>query len=440
MAKFRKRKTSSKWHWQERCPGYPKRGNCEESDANPPPEHPCMICMIIQRWGNPYKWASAAVPFIIIIMILATFWLLYEFGLDPEYGAQQADLKDNEPWIDALCTQINSILDDLCVKQSADTLVISSRIDQIFSTVDSVRRHVDPGTVKTYSFWPDPLKRFWRSRKLDRWIIDRTIKPMLQTKNYLIRREILARPYIWNANYWQWPEWISLALLTGVTAILMRRKRSFYALDLDALPSDSKVKGVLGDSPWNQLLGRDFTAMAMDVHHGRESLDIRHYRGAIHWFRDATEKSLSFALILGFNFCLIKIMHYSIWYLSGQAWHLIFIPFDINIVLAIAGWSLIIDGLIQISAMVDAPGVSRTLDSMIVIVAGFVIMLVNAEPGEHHLVTFGFGKPPEQVVYLSVVISILFLVRTAVSYLGAKSRYLYPESDKPFRKIIYREK
>jgi len=164
------------------------------------------------------------------------------------------------------------------------------------------------------------------------------------------------------------------------------------------------------------LFLRDFGSLSYDMATHCDRAEVSEYRGILHWHRDATEKFISLFLVLIFTFFLSKAIMYSISYLNGDVWRLFLIPLDLNIVLSFIGFALIIDGLIIVAAMTDAPGVGRTLDSIIVVLAGVIVLLVEAKPGRESLVTFSLGENPWMAAILAFTIAILFFTRWIIRH------------------------
>jgi hypothetical protein len=240
--------------------------------------------------------------------------------------------------------------------------------------------------------------------------LDSAIGQIIGKSSNSFRRELLERPFFWHLLKLSSREWWIFVASIYLTFLLML---CFSQSEIrERNNGDSEFKE--GARRFSRLFAQDFMPVAIDVDHGRF---VRHsYRGAIHWFRDVSEKFLAIVLILVFDFYLAKASGYFISYASGDAWRLVFLPLEINALLAFSGWFLIIDGLIQTSAMFDAPGVSRTIDSLIVILAGFVVMIVEAFPGEHSLVSFTVGHPSSLAPTLSGAIGLLFCVRAGINY------------------------
>lgn len=163
-----------------------------------------------------------------------------------------------------------------------------------------------------------------------------------------------------------------------------------------------------------ELLFRDLGPMSYDSSLHREKASRSEYRGFIHWIRDVIEKALSIALMLGFAFFLARGCSYFKYWLFGEGWKLVYLPIDINIALTFVGLALILDAFILVSTMTDAPGISRTLDTVIVVLAGFVVMLVEAKPGDYALVAFRFGNYPWLGSLIASTIGFLFIIRWVV--------------------------
>jgi hypothetical protein len=159
------------------------------------------------------------------------------------------------------------------------------------------------------------------------------------------------------------------------------------------------------------LFVRDFASLSFDIGTHTNKAEVSEYRGLIHWFRDVIEKLLSVFLLMCFGFSLSRAVFYLLVYVFGPRWQLCLIPLDVNMAVTFIGIGLIIDGFILVSTMTDAPGITRTLDSVIVVLAGIVVMLIEPKPGVTSLLTFTLGDNPWLVPILAGVIGLLFLVR-----------------------------
>jgi hypothetical protein len=169
-----------------------------------------------------------------------------------------------------------------------------------------------------------------------------------------------------------------------------------------------------------QLIRQDLTTSIYDVGIHRKQPEVREYSGVIHWVRDLIEKCLSLLLVVFFIAFLARLIGYVVNFVDGELWRLALVCLDINIALVIVGCALIVDGLIQVSAMTDAPGISHTLDAVIVILAGIIVMLVEASPGEAASVAFGLREPQWLAPLLAGMIATLFGVRWFVQHLTLK--------------------
>lgn len=164
------------------------------------------------------------------------------------------------------------------------------------------------------------------------------------------------------------------------------------------------------------LFARDFGPLSFDVSTHGDKAEISEYRGLIHWFRDVIEKILSLFLIIGFSVFLSKSCGYMWDYLTGETWRLVLIPLEINIIIGFVGLTLIVDGLIIVSSMTDAPGIGRVLDAVIIVLAGVIVMFLQAEPGEISLVSFSLGPQPTIPLFIAFAIGFLFIIRWIVRH------------------------
>jgi hypothetical protein len=164
------------------------------------------------------------------------------------------------------------------------------------------------------------------------------------------------------------------------------------------------------------LLQRDFGPLSFDIPAHQSTARIGEYRGALHWHRDVIEKGLSLFLSIAFAFFLAKACGYLYAYVSGEGWKLCLLPLDISFAISIVGFSLIIDGMILVASMTDAPGISRALDSLIVLIVGAAVMLIEVRPGDDSLLKFDIGgKNPWLLPLLAGAVAILFLIRDYIS-------------------------
>ena len=163
------------------------------------------------------------------------------------------------------------------------------------------------------------------------------------------------------------------------------------------------------------LLLRDFGPLAYDCANHAERAEVREYRGFLHWHRDASEKFLSFFLVIMFSFYTIRILKYFIFMLLRETWYLTLLPIELNFLLSLIGFGIIVDGFIIFAAMTDAPGISKILDSVIVILAGVLLLLVEAYPGEKSIVAFNVSNRG-LFIGIAGVIALLFSIKWAVKH------------------------
>lgn len=163
------------------------------------------------------------------------------------------------------------------------------------------------------------------------------------------------------------------------------------------------------------LLLRDFGSLAYDGSSHNERAEVREYRGFLSWHRDVTEKMLSIFLVIFFSFYLVRILKYFMCFINGETWYLTLMPIELNFVLSLIGFSIIVDGFIIFAAMTDAPGIGKILDSMIVILAGVVLLLVEATPGDRSIVAFSVSNNT-LLIGISGIISLLFMTKWIVKH------------------------
>lgn len=237
------------------------------------------------------------------------------------------------------------------------------------------------------------------------------------------RREFLNRPYAWRYAFFE-DIWSSIAGWMIVVAIALMglahrlgQERHWPGESINPHPNRGVRNHNIIDRKqqfFSGLLKRDFGPLSFDVGMNQDRADINEYRGLLHWFRDVIEKALSIALVVFFAFFLARLVYYLWEFSNGQGWKLAFIVLDINIALTACGFALIADGFIHIACMTDAPGISRTLDSLIVILVGFIVMTLEARPAPYAAISFGFGEDGATLPWVCLVIAILFLARWLV--------------------------
>jgi hypothetical protein len=238
------------------------------------------------------------------------------------------------------------------------------------------------------------------------------IEKLLQTTyNPQAREALLESPAIWPLLEFTPCEWFFFLLFTfGWFGFAFLIGHVFA----DSFRGGATATVTTQERHPGRLLLRDFEPISYDSSLHRERADPSEYRGLIHWFRDVVEKTLSIGLIFGFGLFLVRGVSYVLAWANGEGWRLLLIPVDLNVALTFAGFALILDSLIVVSTMTDAPGIGRTLDAVIVVLAGFVVMLVEARPGDHSLVRFSFGNPPYLGSVMALMIGALFVVRWVV--------------------------
>jgi len=237
------------------------------------------------------------------------------------------------------------------------------------------------------------------------------------------RREFLNRPFAWNYAFFNKISYLIFAYIVVLSIFPMYR--AYSDIQEEYWPGENtkrrphlKVRShnIIDRKQqlcWG-LFKRDFGPLSFDVGMNQDRADINEYRGLLHWFRDVVEKALSFALVVFFVFFLARLIYYLWEFSSGQGWKLAFVVLDINIALTACGFALIADGFIHIACMTDAPGISRTLDSLIVILVGFIVMTLEARPAPYAAISFGLGEDGATLPWVCLVIAILFLARWLV--------------------------
>lgn len=161
------------------------------------------------------------------------------------------------------------------------------------------------------------------------------------------------------------------------------------------------------------LLARDIGPLSFDVATHSDLAEVSEFRGILHWHRDVLEKFLSLVLVVAFSFFLGRAFLYLFDFLKGAEQLTIALARDVSAAALMVGLVLIIDGLILVASMTDAPGIGRTLDSLIVVLSGVVIATFHP-----HAQSDGFEvRPlPYSGVLLIVVVAVLFIVRWVIRH------------------------
>jgi len=166
---------------------------------------------------------------------------------------------------------------------------------------------------------------------------------------------------------------------------------------------DRKLRSVSG------LFARDVGPLTFDVATHSDVAEIAEYRGMIHWHRDVLEKLLSVFLILLFAVFLGRGALYLIDFLRGDTTLEIALRNDIHIAALLIGLALVIDGVLLVAAMTDAPGIGRTLDSLIVVLAGVVIIFFDPKK-------IDVASVSNLGLYLVLAVAGLFVVRWVIRH------------------------
>lgn len=184
------------------------------------------------------------------------------------------------------------------------------------------------------------------------------------------------------------------------------------------------------------LIARDLAAVSFDIAPHHDVASVHEYRGLLHWHRDVTEKLLSIFLLLVFTVFLARAFGFLADFLSGNSHRLEFIRNDVNLAIQVVGFALVIDGVILVGSMTDAPGIRRTLDAVIVVLAGVVVLAAHAAArvAEGHHEDGWFALTLTGVLALAV--SILFGVRWVVQHRnlrGLRGDFLTPSQARLLR-------
>jgi hypothetical protein len=173
------------------------------------------------------------------------------------------------------------------------------------------------------------------------------------------------------------------------------------------------------------LFIRDTGPLSFDVATHSDAAEIGEYGGLLHWFRDTLEKCMTILLILVFCLFLGRAAEYAIDFLRGDPCVQDAMQYDMVMAGRMIGLALIVDGVLLVAAMTDAPGIGRTLDSLIVILTGIVITITAM--WVHHVVggapssTVDWGAVQRSSPFFLVAIAGLFVVRWMIRHhtLGA---------------------
>ncbi len=137
-----------------------------------------------------------------------------------------------------------------------------------------------------------------------------------------------------------------------------------------------KIYGKLGGV--RALLARDLASVSFDIAPHHDVASVHEYRGFLHWHRDLTEKLLSIFLVVVFSVFLARAFGFLADFMSGNSLRLALIHEDVDLAIKIVGLALVIDGVILVGGMTDAPGIRRTLDAVIVVLAGVAVLAAHA--------------------------------------------------------------
>ena len=270
---------------------------------------------------------------------------------------------------------------------------------------------------------------------------DKSVEKLLTTRRAAVRHEILNRTSVWkNLKATTWELISAFLMFFGWLAVVYFVGHRYRYAQEKKHPNTEENRGKTGEEYYKykelcksplKLIFRDLEPVSYDTSLHRTFAQESEYRGFLHWNRDVLEKLLSLALMLTFCLFLARAGRYICYWVMGEAWKLVYVPLDINIALTFLGFALIIDGFILVSTMTDAPGISRTLDTVIVVLAGSLVMLVEARPGVNTLVTFRFSESPWMVPLMAGTIGLLFLVRWVVRNRSIKELWEHEKPEKP---------
>jgi hypothetical protein len=182
--------------------------------------------------------------------------------------------------------------------------------------------------------------------------------------------------------------------------------------DRPLVPPPDKVQRHLVDRKLRTaraLLARDVGPLTFDVATHSDLAEIAEYRGLIHWHRDVVEKLLSLLLVLLFAVFLGRGALYLVDFLRGDTTLEVALRNDVHLAALFIGLALIVDGVLLVAAMTDAPGIGRTLDSLIVVLAGIVIVFFD--PYKITIASVG-----SLGLYLVFAVAALFLVRWVIRH------------------------
>lgn len=253
---------------------------------------------------------------------------------------------------------------------------------------------------------------------------DKKLVALLNYGNHEVRKVILGIPDTWKyAGFSSIDAWFVLAIMM-LWAIMTSLAHCFQ--------TDQEVAEMLELIEKNGMsfVGATFKYLFQDFGYLLHEQVMHHkkthkgpYGGILHWFRDTIEKMLSVSLVGVFVMFLARVLKYVYWWFSGEGWKFVMLPMDVNAAITIVGFALIIDSMILVSAMTDAPGIAETLDAIILALAGYVIMLVEAVPGHSSIVSFQFNNQGGTAIAFPLVTGVLFVIRWFVRNPTLKAIY-----------------
>lgn len=242
--------------------------------------------------------------------------------------------------------------------------------------------------------------------------IDVKAATLLRYGNSETRISVLNMPGTWQyARISSEDAWIILALITLWAVMVSLAACMQTNEDLNLVAGDGNAGGMTFAKATGRYISQDFGYMLFEqvMHHKQTHRGP--YGGMLHWFRDTIEKMLSLSLVIIFVLFLARVLKYVYWWFSGAGWKFAVLPMDVNAAITVVGFALIIDSIILVSAMTDAPGIAETLDAIILALAGYVIMLVEALPGKHSVIAFQFSNHGGTAIAFPLLTGALFIVR-----------------------------
>jgi hypothetical protein len=216
------------------------------------------------------------------------------------------------------------------------------------------------------------------------------------------------------------PDAIFAFVILGTSLLAMRSARIWHPDFIEENETD-RVDTIRGNGVSHRhlvngkmkkmsgLFARDVGPLTFDVATHSDFAEVSEYRGLVHWQRDVVEKILSLFLVVLFSVFLGRAFLYLIDFMRGDATLVEAIKADVHLAAILVGFALIVDGVLLVAAMTDAPGIGRTLDSLIVVLAGVIIIFFDPQKIDDTAIG-------EIGIYLILTIALLFVVRWIIRH------------------------